>query len=220
VRAAVRGIEQHGYDYYEDVEPPIGRLGITQYEHRHDGDRDTYFTKAITANERRRAVLRDSGDILELVLDRVAQCWERPVATATEADGRQYFAGLVRIIGQALLHCDWAQHDAPGWAIGAVDSQITWNVFCSMPAAGGATVVYDRPWDEGAERYILGGSYGYDPAVVADARSVRIEPAEADLVFFNSRNFHQVEAGSGAGPRISVSSFIGRMPSGELVAWS
>jgi hypothetical protein len=220
VRAAVRGIQKHGFDFYENVEPPIGRIGITQFEHREHHEREKYFAVAARANQRRRAVLHGSGDILQIVLDRIGHLWKRPVGIAVEADGREYFAGLTRIIGEALLHCDWAQHDAPGWAISAVNSQITWNLFCSVPAEGGATVVHNQPWNLDAERFRLEGSYGYDGAVVAGCGSVRIEPAEAALVLFNSRNFHRVEAGSGDGPRITVSSFIGRLPSGDLVAWS
>ncbi|MEK8173409.1 phosphopantetheine-binding protein [Streptomyces sp. M19] len=33
-RAAVRGVREHGLQYYRGVDPPIGRIGITQFEHR------------------------------------------------------------------------------------------------------------------------------------------------------------------------------------------
>lgn len=221
MRAAVRGIRAHGLDYYRDVDPPIGRIGITQYEHRHDElSMKEYFESAPDANRARREMFAGTGDLLETTLNRIGTAWGSGVEIAREPDGREYFAGLVRVIGEALLHCDWARHDAAGWAIAEIDAQITWNVHCSMPGAGGATVVYDRPWDEGAEEFLVDGSYGYRDGLVAGVRSVRVEPRQADLVCFNSRNFHRVERGSGDAERISLSSFIGRTANRQLIAWS
>ncbi|MEK8173410.1 2OG-Fe(II) oxygenase [Streptomyces sp. M19] len=124
------------------------------------------------------------------------------------------------MIGETLLHCDWAGHDAPGWAIGEIDAQITWNIHCSVPESGGTTVVFDRPWRASAERHLVEGSYGYAPQAVAGADAVRLEPRAGDLVLFNSRNFHKVEPCVGGGDRISVSSFVGRLPGSGLIAWS
>ncbi|SDT80505.1 2OG-Fe(II)-dependent halogenase WelO5 family protein [Actinoplanes derwentensis] len=217
--AAVQAVEAHGFDYYQDVEPPIGRIGITQYEHRLEG-MGAYFATAAAADRRRRAVLGADGDLLQKVLGHVGTAWNHPVGTACNADGAEYFAGLVRIINEALLHCDWAPHDAPGWSIASVTGQITWNIYCNLAAEGGTTVVYRRGWDASAEEFAVDGSYGYDPRLVEGVPSVRIEPRQGDLTFFNSRNFHRVEASSPDARRISVSSFIGRMPSGDLIAWS
>jgi hypothetical protein len=221
-RAAVGGIKRHGLQYYEDVYPPIGRAGITQYEHRHDAtSRERYFAAAPVADEARREMFAGGGDLVDLVLDALAAAWPAEVAVAREPGGEQYFAGLVRVIGEGLLHCDWAPQDAPAprWSIGAVDAQLTWNVFCQMPCDGGVTVVYNRPWTAASEHFRVPGSYGYSAALVEDCEQVRIDPSVGDLVLFNSRNFHRIEAGAGD-DRISVSSFVGRLPDSTLALWS
>ncbi|MFI6044218.1 hypothetical protein ACIA8C_21485 [Nocardia sp. NPDC051321] len=217
-RDAVEGIERSGLDYYLNVEPPVGRIGITQYEHRRgEENRRAYLAAAPAANQRRRAVFAQSGDLLELVTDAIAAAWPGTVGLAYEGD-QQYFAGLVRVIRKGLLHCDWAPNDAPGWAIGSVDAQITWNVFCQVPESGGVTNVYNRPWDPDAEQSLVPDSYAYDASLVDGCAHVRIEPSPGELVLFNSRNFHSIESSEGV-ERISVSSFVGRIGS-DLVLWS
>ncbi|MFD9698198.1 hypothetical protein [Lentzea sp. NPDC059081] len=218
--AAVAGIEENGLDHYRDVDPPIGKIGITQFEHRHGtAAKAAYFEQAAKSNLRRQEVFARSGDPVELVSSALAAVWPRPVSVAEEPAVGGYFAGLVRMIREGLVHCDWAPHDAPGWSIGEIDAQITWNVYLQLPQDGGATYVYDRPWDESAEEHAIPDSYGYDDGLVADRARVRIEPAAGDLTFFNSRNFHAIERSSGS-DRISVSSFVGRHRDGRLVLWS
>lgn len=218
--AAIDGIERTGMDYYANVDPPIGRIGITQYEHRDGEDaKRRYFVDAERANRVREQIFADSGDLLGLVIDALAQAWPGEVGIAREHDGREYFAGLVRVIREGLLHCDWAPHDAPGWAIGEVDAQITWNIYCQLPDKGGATIVHHRAWQPEAEQWVVPGSYGYHDDLVAGVEQVRIDPAAGDLVFFNSRNFHRIEPSAGS-ERISVSSFVGRSATGDLVLWS
>jgi hypothetical protein len=220
LRAAVRGIEGHGMDYYADVEPPIGRIGITQFEHRHSEQRMAeYFAAAPDATARRRRIFADGVDPLEQVQASLRSMWPHQVRLAAEADGREYFAGLIRHISLGLLHCDWAPFDAPAWAIGTVSAQVSWNVYCQVSSEGGATLVYDRPWNEVAQRCAIEGSYGYTDDVVAGCRSVRLAPVAGDLIMFNSRNFHRIEHSSG-GHRLSVSSFVGRQPDGDVVLWS
>ncbi len=221
-RAAVDGIKRQGLEFYKDVDPPIGRIGITQFEHRRDAaSRERYFALATASNDRRRQMFARSGDLVEMVLDAVSAVWPGDAGFAREPDGAMYFAGLVRVIGEGLLHCDWAPHDAPApaWAIGTVDAQITWNIYCQMPGQGGATVVYNHPWTAATEAFQIPDSYGYQPVAVDGCAQVRIEPAERDLVFFNSRNLHRIERGTGA-QRISASSFIGRGTDSRLVFWS
>jgi hypothetical protein len=217
-RAVVEGIGRYGLDYYRHVDPPVGRIGITQFEHQNGAeDRRAYFLAAQAADRRRRAVFSQSGDLLELVMDALAGAWPGAVGLAHEGD-QEYFAGLVRMIRKGLLHCDWAPHDAPGWAIGAIEAQATWNIYCQVPESGGATYVYNRPWDPSAEQALLCDSYGYDESLVDGCARVRIEPSVGELVLFNSRNFHSIESSEGI-ERISVSSFVGRAGS-DLVLWS
>ena len=215
---AADGVLRHGLEYYADVEPPIGKIGITQFEYRHDEQtKAEYFALVPAADARRREVSAATGDPVGLVLDAISA--GRPAEVAREADGTPYFAGLVRVIGEALLHCDWAPMDAPTWAVGRIDAQVTWNVYCRLPDDGGTTTVYNRPWTPDLQAYQIPGSYGYRDAMVAGCESVTIEPATGDLVFFNSRNPHSVASGTGA-DRITVSSFVGRVPNSSLVLWS
>jgi hypothetical protein len=211
-------VQQHGLDYYADVSPPIGKIGITQFEYRRDDrTKAEYLALAAAANERRKRIFEDCGDPLGMVIDAISA--GRPAELARERDGTPYFAGLVRVINEALLHCDWAPFDAPTWTIAGIDAQVTWNIYCQLPQTGGATTVYNRPWTPDAQHFQIPHSYGYRDDLVAGCEYLRIEPGVGDLIFFNSRNLHRVEAGSGA-DRISISSFVGRGPDVPLVLWS
>lgn len=217
----VKNILEYGMRYYENVDPPIGRLGITQFEHRGEASkRAEYFSSAVTAWAERDKIFRHGEDPLECVQQTLRDAWPEHVGIARESGGEEYFAGLVRVIDKGLLHCDWAVRDAPDWSIGNVTAQITWNYYCSFPETGGATVVFDRPWTPDSETYAIPGSYAYDPSLVEGCRSVSLEPEESDLIFFNSRNPHLIQAGGGTKQRISVSSFVGRTPERDLVLWS
>ena len=220
VATVMQRVRQHAFDFYRDVEPPIGRIGITQYEHRHDEPAQSrYFGLARQANERRRRLFA-GVELFEAVLEQLRSAWPAHADLAEESEATPYFAGLVRLIDVALLHCDWAPAESPGWRIGSIDAQITWNLYCSTAETGGVTVVYRRPWTPDAEAHAVAGSYGYHSDLIRDVPAVRIEPRPADLVLFNSRNFHAVERSAGTMPRITVSSFLGRTPDRSVIAWS
>jgi len=48
------------------------------------------------------------------------------------------------------------------------------------------------------------------------------KPTAGDVVLFNTRNPHEIASGvvASGGSRISIGSFVGRMPSGELALWA
>ena len=221
-KLAVKGIYEHGFDFYADVHPSIGKVGITQFEARHSHQAMVgYFADASHAIRLRSHILRFSGDLFELVFDRVRSAWGGHTALAVEVPGdRPYFAGLVREIEEALLHMDWAPHDAPGWSIGRVRSQLAWNVYCQVSHSGGQLRIFNRPWTADAEQLHVPGSYGYDPALVDQHDFVTIEPQAGDFVAFNSRNFHAVLPTEPGPERVTLGSFIGRLPNDELVLWS
>ncbi len=211
------------FDYYKDVVPPIGRIGITQFEH--GADAEGYFAAADRSNTYRRALFRDTVDPVDQVRSALSDAWGDSVDLAEGSDGHPYFAGLVRYMSEALLHCDWAPLDAPGWTIGQIVEQLTWNVYYRVPEIGGEAVVYNRPWTEIVEAHKIPGSYGYDPHLVEDVERVVLKPSAGELVLFNPRNLHEVWRSSDPSdeipqPRVSVSSFIGHLPSGQLVLWS
>src|SRR5215831_16245893 len=80
---ALRGIQAHGMEYYKNIRPPIGRIGITQYEHMHGPDeKRAYFSKAGAANATRKAIFRESGDLLGEVIGTLQGAWREPVDIA------------------------------------------------------------------------------------------------------------------------------------------
>lgn len=222
-KLAVQGIHEHGIDYYENVYPPIGKIGITQFEHRFSPvKKRAYFDKAPGATAARRDAFKHSGDLTAQVIATVEQAWEYEASIAVEADsGEEYFAGLVRVMSRALLHMDWAPFDGPEWTIGKIAGQIAWNIYMQMPLQGGSTRVFRRPWEPADEAMKIPGSYGYNMELVNGCESVEILPKEGDLIFFNSRNFHEVLDAQGDIERLTNSSFIGWMKDTEqMIFWS
>lgn len=220
---AMRGIYERGFDYYKDVVPKIGKIGITQFEHRYSQEKKkAYFDKAQIANEARQLSFQYSGDFLSKVMDLVNDGWNGKVGIAVEKEtNKEYFAGLVRIMHRALLHLDWGPFDGPEWEIGKISAQIAWNIYVQMSDIGGEIVVYRRLWEPSDEALKIPDSYGYSPDLVKDCEYVELLPAQGDLVLFNSRNFHEVKQTNGEDERVTNSSFIGLMKdSNELIFWS
>lgn len=211
-------IEKVGFDFYKKVEPPIGRIGITQFEHR-NRDKLIYFDAVKKAKTTYNQVASFSFDPLKRLATILRQNISNQVKIAYEKEACEYyFAGLIRQINIALLHIDFAQLDAPNWEIGNITSQLVWNLYVKAPSQGGICKVYNRQWQPEDEKYKTPGSYGYDSFLVANSEVKHNIPLIGDLVIFNSRNFHEVLPG--IGERITISSFIGKMPGGDVVFWS
>ncbi|MGI2732199.1 histidine kinase [Bacillus cytotoxicus] len=223
---ALNGIKEYGVNYYEGVYPKIGKIGTTQFEHRFSIEKKKeYFKKAVIANQARESIFRDSGDLAKNVIRFVGDAWPHNVDFAIEEEtGDTYFAGLVRVMGRALIHVDWAgglDGLFPEWTIGKINAQLAWNIYLQPSANGGSTVVYNRPWKKSDEAfYKLKDSYAYDYEAVKNAECIRITPQQGELVFFNPQNYHEVQKASGSEDRITVSSFAGLMPNKDIVFWS
>ncbi|MEH2381337.1 MAG: hypothetical protein V7K27_21030 [Nostoc sp.] len=211
-------IEKVGFDFYKNVEPPIGRIGITQFEHKNRG-KLRYFDAVKKAKKTYNQVASFSFDPLKRLATILRQNVSSQVQIAYEKEACEYyFAGLIRHINVALLHIDFAQLDAPDWGIGNITSQLVWNLYVKAPSQGGVCKVYNRQWQPEDEKYKTPGSYDYDYSLIATSEVKHNIPLTGDLVIFNSRNFHEVLPG--IGERITISSFIGKMPGGDLVFWS
>jgi hypothetical protein len=223
---ALQSIKTYGIDYYEGVYPKIGKIGITQFEHRFSPAlKDQYFEKAAKANKARISIFKDTGDLVSMVIDFLNKGWDQRVNLAVEeGTNNSYYAGLIRVINQALLHTDWAgglDGLNPNWTIGKINSQLAWNIYLQSSTRGGSTVVYRRLWRKSDESYYkLKDSYGYDPSMVLNTDFVEFTPKQGELVLFNSQNYHEVEKVEGDTERISISSFIGLTPKNELILWS
>ena len=156
---------------------------------------------------------------------------------ASEGPGRRYFSGIYRALNKSThLHCDWSPYDSltEDWIINRVTCQMVFNLYLA-PVEGGATTVHDYQWDEAALRLRDPTHYGYRRELVAGRRHVVVQPRPGDLCFFNSRNMHEVaacvnepvpELGLSYRPRLTLSSFIGLLPSSmtggrpRLIMWS
>ena len=217
--ALAASIESVGFDKYENVEPPIGRIGITQFEHGFD--RRRYFGSVPNAYAKQYAAFSVTINPLERMRSLLGALLPGPVHVAYEQGIQSaYFAGLLRQINSALLHVDWAPLDAPGWAIGRVVSQLAWNLYVRAPDDGGECVVHDRLWTPECQLLKTPNSYGYSHSLVADVADVHLAPTVGDATIFNSQNFHEVLPGGKPGERLTVSSFIGVMDDGHYVLWS
>jgi 2OG-Fe(II) oxygenase superfamily len=218
-RIGSAAVLSNGFDYYETLDPPLGRIGIAQYDHR--GDKDEYFRLAALAHEKRKELFAEAGDPIPRVADAVSRAWDGKVGLANEDAYGDYFAGIVRVTVKGIkVHCDWAEHDAPGWQVANVTGQLAWNIYMDLTETGGETTVYKRPSDGDIEQYAEGAFGFYNAKAIESAEGRTVTPRKGELVIFSSRNAHAVAPTGGAGSRISSASFIGRLPDGSIILWS
>ncbi|MFN3232241.1 MAG: hypothetical protein ACE363_08805 [Alphaproteobacteria bacterium] len=205
------------WSFYEGGTPPLGRLGITQYEHF--GAKQEYLSKAASEMVARDRNLQNLQDPLEKLLSSLNQVWPNGATIASEA-GQTYFAGVFRRGTTGTIHADWAPRDAAGWSIADIRAQLGWNVYYELPQKGGNLVVYNRLWTPDVEIHARQRFNDYDPKVFDDLQCVEIELRVGDLVLFNARNAHMVTNSPNGDQRLSVGSFVGEMPDQQLVFWS
>lgn len=211
-------MEYSHFQPYKDLNPPMYRVGITQFEHKDDPS--MYFDKVPSENAARRSLFPHGKDPLERVRFLLGEAWGSCVDPAESTTGYVYFAGLIRNLEEALPHADWAPQDAPGWSIGTVTAQLAWNAYYSTATLGGKLKIYDRPWTPDLENHRIPNTYGYDWHALGTARQAIVVPEAGDLIVFNSRNIHEVSRCNGEIPRVTVGSFVGLLPEGRLVVWS
>lgn len=134
-------------------------------------------------------------------------------------EGESYFPAIARELNASvLLHADFAQFIPSYWCISKIVSEISWNIYLTDPGEGGECIVYEKPWERADDIHIVGNTYGYDPSVVEGKPNAHIKANAGRLVFFNSRNFHEVAAAKR--PRVSIGGHVGKTPEGEFLMWS
>jgi hypothetical protein len=208
---------------YYNVEPPVGYIGLAQYEYRWGKPKAAYFADVAAANAAQRAVFDRSFDPVGRVIEALRPAARGPVGIGEEPGLGPYFAGIVRVAAAGIkVHADFGPYNSPGYRVADIDAQLGWNVYFEMPGTGGETVVYNRPWSPHMEGDTPPQSYGLDGAAFASVERYVFRPEEGELVFFNVRNPHEVLAGEpgGARARISIGAFVGRLPDARLVLWS
>ena len=208
---------------YYSVTPPVGYIGMAQYEYRWDRPRADYFGDVAAANAKLRRVLDASFDPIARLVDILAGVLDAPVGIGVEAGLGPYYAGIVRIASQGItLHADYAPYNSPAYSIARIDAQLGWNFFAEDLAEGGTTTVHNAPWSPKIVAGEIPQSYGLPRDCIAGARSFTYAPTAGDVVLFNARNPHEVAGGPAdqGRDRIGIGSFIGRMPDRSLMLWS
>ncbi|GAA1501636.1 hypothetical protein GCM10009760_64580 [Kitasatospora kazusensis] len=202
------------------VPTPIVRFGPALNDYRdHDGalDTDRYWRDAEAARAAwQRAGLRP--DPIAVSLARLGSAWGAAVASAT-IGGRAVFGGTLREINAgALIHHDSITREfSAGLFDQEVVAQLAFNVWVTVPDAGGATTVWRHRWEPADEQYRQ--AYGYRPEAVEDCQRVSLAPERGDALLFNPANFHAVEPNPG-GRRIAFAFFLALTTTGQLIAWS
>jgi len=209
---------------YYSVEKRIGYIGLAQYEYRWNTPKENYFRDVAKAREQLAPVIERAGwDPIARLIERVQAVSRAPVGIAREEGLGDYYAGIVRSASEGVdLHADFAPFNSPAYAVGNIDAQLGWNFFAEGLLSGGQTTVHNAPWSPVVAPGEIPQSYNLPRDVVAGARSIVYDPTPGDVVIFNTRNPHEIVGGK-APPgrdRISIGSFIGRMPDRSLVLWS
>ncbi|VTU22573.1 hypothetical protein [Variovorax sp. PBL-E5] len=207
---------------YYNVSDRIGYIGLAQYQYRWTRTKEEFLADVPKARADVEAVFADSFNPLQRVMDRLRAVWPHPVDFARES-GLAYFAGIIRSTSDKIdLHVDWAPVNSPDYAIGAIDGQLGWNFFAEELASGGHTTVHNSPWEPEVVPGEIPKSYGLDRSLVEGAPNLVYRAKAGDVVIFNTRNPHEIASGTTApgGSRVSIGSFIGRMPDSSLVMWA
>jgi hypothetical protein len=212
------GLKQFEYHFNIDDAPPAASLFETHYLYENKKPED-YFPKAQASIVMYQAMVKRLGyDPVQKVLSYLSQQLQMPVSIA-EQDGKQFHTVLARELNHsAMLHADFAPFIPNShWVISKIMAEYAWNIYLTDPGSGGECVVYNKPWQQEDDRYIIKNTYGYDHAVVADREQVKVKPTPGKLVIFNSRNFHEVLKSQR--PRLSIGGHIGLLPEQKCIAW-
>ena len=209
---------------YYSVAKRIGYIGMAQYEYRWNTPKERYFEDVPTAQAALDSVIREAGwNPVKRLIDRMSQVTGKPVGPAEETGLGRYFAGIVRSASEGVaLHADFAPFNSPAYCIGQIDAQLGWNFFAEGLPSGGDTTIYNAPWSPVMIPGEIPKSYDLPRELVAHAPSFTYDPTPGDVVIFNTRNPHEIAGGTPkpGGSRISIGSFVGRMPDQQLVLWS
>lgn len=203
---------------------PPRYLGVAQFEFRKRAKEDYFAAVAQAWAERESYVAAAGIDPFARVTGRLQELFpERSIAVAEEPGFGRYYAGIIReTTGGGTLHADCARYSAPAYAISRTTAQISWNLFVSEPASGGVTTVHNAPYTPPVKDGQYAEIEPFDRRLVDGAQTHRYRGAPGEAIFFNPRNPHEWTANvSGDGTRrLSVGSYIGRLPDGNFVLWS
>lgn len=206
------------FGFYDNVVPPIQRIGCTVFEYER-GAADGYFEQSKIEAKKRNRFFASTVNPIDKLIHSLAEVSGRSVSIARSDKGDEYYAGLLRKIECGTeLHIDYAPAEQQGWMICEVFSQLAWNLYLQVSGNdSGKTIIYNRCWQAKDDKY-RGGSYGFDIAVVDGCNHVELHPQVGEVILFNTRNYHHVTPSDSS--RFTLASAIGELPSGNLVFWS
>lgn len=203
----------------ERVYPPVLRYGVGVSDHRRGNEIADSYWDALGEHTR-------AWDRLGLSFDPFAACraalaadWPQGVAIGRHHD-RMMGAGVAREPDNGFqVHYDDALREFTGNLLDAnLVAQFAFNLYLTVPAHGGETVVWRHRWNPADEAYRLPNSYGFAEDVVGGAESFEIKPVVGEALLFDPRNFHAVRP-SLDGRRIALGFSVGMTDRGELWAW-
>lgn len=221
-KAFVTSVKAGKIKYY-NVQKKIGYIGMAQYEYRWDRPKSDYFEDVKTADAELAEVTGRSFDPVERLIAAIKAVYPHGVGPGEEPGHGKYFAGIIRIASEGVdLHADFAPFNTLDYSIRHIDSQLGWNFFAEQPLSGGITTIHNAPWTPALVSGEIPQSYGLPREIVQGARSFDYAPTAGDVVIFNTRNPHEIGAGVAAPgvDRVSIGSFMGRMPDKSLAMWA
>lgn len=221
--AAFSAAAKAGNVKYYSVARKIGYIGQAQYEFRWNPDKSQYFKAVEAANHDLAEVVGKTFDPVSRLIGHLKRVYPGAVALAEEPGLGEYYAGIIRLASQGVdLHVDYAPLNTVDYAISRIDAQIGWNFFAEDPGDGGLTTIYNNPWNPEIRQGEIPQSYGLDRSLTEGVPSLTYAPTAGDVVIFNTRNPHEISAGAEGAvkDRVSIGSFVGRMPDKSLVLWA
>lgn len=194
-----------------DIEPRLHYQGQALANTKTPDKRERYFQRASDFMEQRLCMFGEVRCPMEFLRASLDNLWEGGAKLAL-FDGRKAFAGIYRSfsggVGAFPHQDDLCRDPLDGHVAQGTTCQLTFNIYLSMPSQGGDVLVYDyAPEEDEAETLkIRGHSYGLDKDLFSNRGVARIKPQVGDLLLWDSRNVHSVEA-SESGLRATLSLF-------------
>jgi hypothetical protein len=211
------GLQQYSYNFAVDKAPPAAHLFETHYLYEQKTPSE-YFSAAAKSIAEYQNLCQLTGFDPALKMSTFLSEHLQKTVTIAEQAGQHYSHVIARELRHsALMHADFAGFIPHYWSISNVIAQYAWNIYLSDPGEGGECVVYDKLWAKEDDAHILENTYGYDEKIVANQASAVISVKPGQLVFFNSRNFHKVNASRN--PRLSIGGHVGLTKDDEFILW-
>jgi hypothetical protein len=201
------------------VDPPVLRFGVGVSDHRPAGVLLDSYWMALDASRAAWRALRLAVDPFALCRDALGAHWPGHVKVGRHR-GRELGAGVAREPNQGfVVHFDDALREFSDDLLDVnLVAQFAFNLYLSVPEAGGETVVWRHRWEPSDEAFRLPCSYGYSDEVVGDAESFELKPAVGQALLFNPRFFHAVRPSEDS-RRIALGFSMGLSDTGELLTW-